>query len=166
MDFCNPGHDTILLTNLYPNPTTAGLWEMPGAGALNLGDNGVDEFFQSLADRKRLADDGEAKKAAAQMKQQAQQLVAQMQTLKTQMGSHQGAANYEKMMELAQKARSLSTAPAAGKMMYVDFILPAQNNNAVLVDKRWDAKEINPTESAVIVYGYYTIHIENAGKSK
>jgi len=166
MDFCNPGHDTILLTNLYPNPTTAGLWEMPGAGALNLGDNGVDEFFQSLADRKRLADDGEAKKAAAQMKQQAQQLVAQMQTLKTQMGSHQGAANYEKMMELAQKARSLSTAPAAGKMMYVDFILPVQNNNAVLVDKRWDAKEINPTESAVIVYGYYTIHIENAGKSK
>jgi hypothetical protein len=166
MDFCNPGHDTIMLTNFYPNPTTAGLWEMPDAGRLNLGDYYVDEFFQSVAEQKRLVTDGEARKAADQMKQQAQQLVAQMQALKTQMGGAQGAANYEKMMEMAQKARSLPTAPVAGKLLYIDFTLPVQNNNAVLVDKRFDAKEINPGESAVIVYGYYTIHIENDGNAK
>jgi hypothetical protein len=155
-----------MLTNFYPNPTTAGLWEMPDAGRLNLGDYYVDEFFQSVAEQKRLVTDGEARKAADQMKQQAQQLVAQMQALKTQMGGAQGAANYEKMMEMAQKARSLPTAPVAGKLLYIDFTLPVQNNNAVLVDKRFDAKEINPGESAVIVYGYYTIHIENDGNAK
>jgi hypothetical protein len=79
------------------------------------------------------------------------------------MGGQQGAANYEKMMELANKVHSLSTTSVAGKLLYLDFLLPVQNNAAVLVDRRFDAKEINPAESAVIVYGYYTVHIQNDG---
>jgi hypothetical protein len=166
MDFCNPGHDTILLTNMYPNPTTAGTWEYPGAGSLNLGDNNIDAFFQSIADRKRLADDGEAKQAAAQLKQQGEQLAAQMKALQSQMGGSQGAVNYEKMMELKNKVHALTATSVAGKLLYVDFLLPVHNNAPVLVDKRFDAKEINPAENAVIVYGYYTIHIENDGNGK
>ncbi|HEV9036097.1 MAG TPA: hypothetical protein VGQ51_05735 [Puia sp.] len=167
MDFCNPGHDTIMLTNMYPNPATAGQWVYP-VGILNLGDNNIDEFFQSIADRKRLTDDGEAKQAAAQLKQQGEQLVAQMQALKSQLGGPQGAANYEKMMEMKNKAHALTTTSVAGKLLYIDFLLPVHNNNPVLVDKRFDAKEINPSENAVIVYGYYTIRIDNDanGRSK
>jgi len=165
MDFCNPGHDTIMLTNMYPNPMTAGIWQYP-VGSLNLGDNNIDEFFQSLSDRKRLVADGEAKQAAAQLKQQGEQLVAQMQALKSQMGGPQAAASYEKMMEMKNKAHALTTTSVAGKSLYIDFLLPVHNNNPVLVDKRFDAKEINPAESNVIVYGYYTIHIENDGNGR
>ena len=166
MDFCNPGHDTIVLSGFNPNPMTGGLWQVPMAGQVNLGVNGLEQFFESVQEKKKLADDGEAQRAADQMKQQAEQLKAQMETLKSQMSGPLSKDSYEKIMEKFNQARSLSGAGAVAKMLWLDFILSVKNNDPVLVDKKYDAKEINPQESAAIIYGYYTVHIENTGAGK
>ena len=166
MDFCNPGHDTIVLSGFVPNPTTGGLWQVPMAGQVNLGVNGMDQFFENVEEKKKLADDGEAGHAADQMKQQAEQLKAQMETLKSQMSGPLSRESYEKIMEKFNQARSLSGSGAVAKMLWLDFVLPVKNNDPVLVDKKFDAKDINPQESSVIVYGYYTVHIENTGAGK
>jgi hypothetical protein len=166
MDFCNPGHDTIMLTGFRPNPATAGLWQIPYAGPQNLGANGMEHFFEDEEARKKLAVDGEAQKAAGDMKQQAEQLKKQMEQLKSQMTGPQAGANYEKMMELFNSTHKPGTAAVTGKILWLFFLMPVQNNSNVLVDKRFDAKEINPREAPVIQYGYYTIHIENDGNGK
>ncbi len=166
MDFCNPGHDTIVLSGFNPNPMTGGVWQVPMAGQVNLGVNGLEQFFENVQEKKKLADDGEAQRAADQMKQQAEQLKAQMETLKSQMTGPLSKDSYEKIMEKFNQARSLSGLGAVAKMLWLDFVLPVKNNDPVLVDKKYDAKEINPQESPAIVYGYYTVHIENTGAGK
>jgi hypothetical protein len=166
MNFCNPGHDTIMLSGFTPSPLTAGTWQVPYSSPVNLGVNGMEQFFEDANAKKKLVDDGEAQKASDAMQKQAEQLKTQMEALKSQMTGPQGGASYEKMMELANKARSLATSAGVGKMLWLDFILPVQNNTTVLVDKKFDAKEMNPQESPIIVYGYYTIHIENTGNGK
>jgi len=166
MNFCDPGHDTIMLTGFTPNPASAGLWQVPYSGQVNLGVTGTEQYFEDINAKKKLADDGEAKRGADEMKDQAEKLKAQMEALKSQMTGPQAGANYEKMMEMVNKARSLSTTAAVGKILYLDFLLPVRNNDAVLVDKRYDAKDLNPSLSPVLVYGYYTVHIENTGNGK
>jgi hypothetical protein len=166
MDFCNPGHDTINLTGFMPNPSTAGTWQIPYAGPQNLGANGMEQYFEDVDAKKRFAEDGEAQQEAETMKQQGLELKKQMEALKARMSSGNGAANYEKIMELAGKARHLTTTPVAAKMIYLDFLLPVQNNSPVIVEKKFNAKDINPNISDIIVYGYYTIHIENNGNGK
>jgi len=166
MDFCNPGHDTIVLSGFTPNPVTGGIWQVPMAGQVNLGVNGMDQFFESVEEKKKLADDGEAQRASDQMKQQAEQLKAQMETLKSQLSGPLSRENYEKIMEKFNQARSLSGSGVVAKMLWLDFLLPVKNNDPVLVDKKFDAKDINPQESSVVIYGYYTVHIENTGAGK
>jgi hypothetical protein len=166
MDFCNPGHDTIQLSGFTPVPATAGTWQIPYSGVQNLGVVGMEQYFEDMMAKKKLADNGEANQAAEEMKRQGEELKKQMDALKNQMTGPQGGANYEKIMELANRSRQLATSPVIGKILWLDFLLPVQNNDAVLVNKKYDAKELNPRLSAVIVYGYYTIHIENKGDGK
>jgi len=166
MDFCNPGHDTVMLTGFRPNPATAGTWQIPYAGTQNLGVNGMEHYFEDEVAKKKLAVNGDAKKSAEDMKQQAEELKKQMEQLKSQMTGPQAGANYEKMTELFNSTHKLGTAAITGKILWLFFLMPVQNNNNVLVDKRFDAKEINPGEAGAIQYGYYTIHIENDGNGK
>lgn len=166
MDFCNPGHDTIMLTGFTPNPASAGTFQIPYSPPQNIGIGGLESFFEDVMAKKRLAEDGEARQAAGDLKQQEEELKRQAEALRAQMNGGQGAVNYEKMKELLEKARGITTNAVVGKLMYVDFLLPVQNNNPVLVDKVYDAKEVNPKLAEAIVYGRYTVHIENNGNGK
>ena len=166
MDFCNPGHDTIELSGFSPKPASAGTWQIPYSPPQNLGVVGMEQYFEDVMAKKKLADDGEAQQAAGQMQQQGEALKKQMEALKSQMSGPQGGVSYEKMMELMNKSRQIASSPVIGKMLWLDFLIPVQNNTTVLVDKRYDAKEINPEMSSIVVYGYYTIHIENTGNGK
>ncbi|HLI91971.1 MAG TPA: hypothetical protein VKU83_00085 [Puia sp.] len=170
MDFCHPGHDTIVLGGFIANPPSAGTWLYPHGFVSAAGVTGMEEFFEDIHARKKLADDGEAQKAQTDLQAQAEKLKAQMEALKDQIGNSQSGANaganYEKMMELKNKMISQLSTPVTAKLLYEDFPLPVKNNEPVLVDNRFDAKQINPQESQAIVYGYYTIHIENDGNGK
>jgi hypothetical protein len=155
-----------MLSGFRPNPADAGLWQMPYAGTQNLGVNGMEHYFQDEVAMKKLAVNGEAKKAAEDMKQQADELKKQMEALRSQMtGSHAGT-NYEKMMELFNNTHKLGTAAITGKILWLFFLMPVNNGSNVLVNKVYNAKEINPNEANAIIYGYYTIHIENNGDGK
>jgi len=173
MDFCHPGNDTIDLTGFTANPPTAGTWLWPNGAVSTEGEVGMEQYFEDVNAKKRFANDGEAQKAKDDLKTQAEKLRIQMEALKAQMSSGQAAAppgggsssspgsNYEKMMEFKQQALSKIATPIIAKLLFLNFLLPVRNNDPVLVDKRFNAKEINPQEANVIVYGYYTIHIEN-----
>jgi hypothetical protein len=166
MDFCHPGNDTIDLTGFTANPPDAGTWLWPNGAVTTEGEIGMEQYFENTNDKKRFANDGEAKKAKDDLKTQAEKLRVQMEALKAQMTSGQAAgppgANMEKMMELKQQALSKVAEPAMAKMLFINFLLPVQNNSTALVDdKKFNAREINPQEAKAIVYGYYTIRIEN-----
>lgn len=129
--------------------------------------NEMETYFQDEMAKKEIAESGEGEEAATQLKTQALQIKTQMEALKQQMSSSSGGANnlasYQKILELFNNARDLTSNMPMAKMLYVDFSLPVQNNNPVMVNKKFNAKEINPSLSDEIIYGYYTIHIERRG---
>jgi len=166
MDFCNPGHDTIMLSGFSPKPADAGTWQFPYSYSQNLGVNGMDQFFQDLNAKKKLVDNGSAQQSEEEMKQQAEQIKQQMETLKQQMASSNANVSYEKIMEMKNRVQSMNTSATVGKMLFVDFLLPVKNNDPVLVDGKFNAKDINSKESEIIIYGTYSVHVENDGNGK
>jgi len=171
MDFCNPGHDTIFLSGFTPNPADAGIWTVPYSPPVNMGMNGQEQYFESIADKKKIQESGEADKQVDELKQRALKLRAQMEAMK-QAGAFQnaGTANgqsaMEKVQEMRQKMTDMLSNPTLAKMLFIDFLLPVQNNQPKLVEKTFDAREINPQEAGVIIYGRYTILIENDANGK
>jgi len=171
MDFCNPGHDTIFLSGFTPNPADAGIWTVPYSPPVNMGLNGQEQYFESIADKKKLQESGEADKQADELKQRALKLRAQMEAMK-QAGAFQNAGTaggqsaMEKVQEMRQQMTDMLANPTLAKMLFIDFLLPVQNNQPKLVEKTFDAREINPKEASVIIYGHYTILIENDANGK
>jgi len=171
MDFCNPGHDTIFLSGFTPNPADAGLWTVPYSPPVNMGLNGQEQYFESIADRKKLQQSGEVDKQADELKQSALKLKEQMEAMKQagafrNAGTANGQNAMEKVREMRQKMADMVTNPTLAKMLYIDFLLPVQNNQPKLVERTFDAREINPMEANVIIYGRYTILIENDANGK
>jgi len=168
MDFCHPGNDTIDLTGFTANPPEAGTWVWPGGAVTSEGVLGMEQYFEDVNSKKKFADDGEAKKAKDDLRSQAEKLRVQMEALKAQMAAGKSGgspgAGYEKMMEFKQQAMSRVATPVLAKMVYLNFLLPVQNNDSVLVKAEFDAKKINPQEAKVIIYGYYRINIKNEAK--
>jgi hypothetical protein len=172
MDFCNPGNDTIQLTGFTPNPSDAGLWTIPMSPSQNMGLNGQEQYFESIAEKKQLAGSGEAKKQTDDLVQKALQLRAQMDAMKQanalQAPGHAGSAtaNMEKIKELKDQAMGLTSNATVAKMAYLDFVLQVKNFDTVLVKQVFDAREINPKQANVIIYGKYTVDIENRENGK
>jgi hypothetical protein len=170
MNFCNPGHDTIVLSNFSPNPPQAGTWLHYGNQVSGEGVNGMEHNFEDMKAQKKLADDGEVQQASADMQARSQELQAQMQNLQAQMGNlqsgAQGGANFEKLMEMNNKMIAQLSAPTIAKMLWLDFLLDVQNNQPILVHNEFDAKKINPDLAKAIIYGYYRIDIKNEANGK
>lgn len=170
MDFCHPGNDTINLTGFTANPPETGTWVWPNGAVTQEGQMGMEQYFEDINNKKKFADDGEAKKAKDVLKSQADQLRVQMEALKAQMTAPQGntppGSAYEKMMEFKQQAMARVAAPVMAKMVYLYFLLPVENNSAQLVKAEFDAKKINPQEVNAIIYGYYRINIINEANGK
>jgi hypothetical protein len=170
MDFCHPGNDTINLTGFTANPPEAGTWVWPGGVVTQEGQIGMEQYFEDINNKKKFAEDGEAKKAKDALKSQTDQLRVQMEALKAQMTATQGntppGSAYEKMMEFKQQAMSKVSAPIMAKMVYLYFLLPVENNSFQLVKAEFDAKKINPQEANAIIYGYYKINIINTANEK
>ncbi|HTQ28549.1 MAG TPA: hypothetical protein VMI35_10490, partial [Puia sp.] len=163
MDFCNPGKDTIILSNFYPNPTNAGTWRIPQAGLAYWGVEG-DHFFEDTKAKQKLAESGQAQAEMAKYQSQNEQMIAQMKAMAQHMANDTGrksAADYQQIMQMFNKVRESSNNGVMAKMLSLDFEIPVENNGQVLVDKMFDAREINPQFAAAIVYARYTIHIEN-----
>ncbi len=164
MDYCHPGRDTILLSGFIPNPNAfAGKWQVPGAPPVPLQINGTDNIFRDVNKMKELAESGKAQQGAEKMKAEGEKIAVQMKALQQQMGNGRGApnlANMQKIQDLAAKAMSIGTNENVAPILYIDFPLEIKNNTATLQDKRYDAKQINPMEASVIIYGYYTVKVE------
>jgi hypothetical protein len=171
MDFCHPGHDTIFLTGFTPNPADAGVWAIPLAGLQNLGVNGMEEFFKRIDEEKEESQSGDAVQLVKQFEQKERELQAQMKAIQDAQAAAtaakaNGQSSQEKILELSDQSKSLSTNPGLAKVLYLDFLLPVQNNNSILTDKKYFAKEINPDNTSAVIYGTYTIHIENNANGK
>jgi hypothetical protein len=172
MDFCNPGKDTIQLTGFTPNPSDAGLWTIPMSPPQNMGLNGQEQYFESIAEKGQLAGSGEAKKQVNDLVEKAKQLKEQMDAMKhageLQAPGQAGSAsnNMEKIQELKAQAMGLTSNATIAKMAYLDFVLQVKNFDTVLVKQDFNAKEINPKEAKVIIYGKYTVDIENRENGK
>jgi hypothetical protein len=173
MDFCHPGHDTIFLNRFTPNPADAGIWTTPYSPPQNLGVNGMEEFFESIQEKEEESQSGETSRTAKDLEQQARAIQAQMKAINdAQAAAKAGTANgenaQEKIQEETDKLQALTTTPALATALYISLLLPVQNNNSVLVDKPFSAKEINPGKASEVILGTYTVHIENNenGKTK
>jgi len=165
MDFCNPGKDTIALSNFSPDPASNGYWQFPHSMKQNIGITGA-QFFQDENARKQLAESGKAQAAADKFQADNEQTIAQMKALQEKMQSDTGKktlADYQQIMQMVNKIQASSVATVMAEMMWVDFELPVQNGGQILVDKKFDAKEINPQMAHALEHAYYTIHIENKG---
>lgn len=164
MDFCNPGKDTILLSGFSPNPSyMAGTWKYPGGTSSLAAINGLDHFFQDIIKMKALAQSGAVQQQENITKEQAEKLEAQMKKIAAEVGNKRDPASIAKYQEFINKMNSgkqLFSNQNIAPMMFIDFPLQIQNNTATLFNKRFNAKEINPTISDVVVYGYYTVDIE------
>lgn len=164
MDFCNPGNDTILLTSFIPSPDwSAGIWKVPQSPPVPMGINGLEHLFQDAEKMQELAESGQAQEGAEEMKKRAEELKAKMLSLASQISNGKNKNDLYKYMELQKemtKAQDVGNSDKVSPILYIAFQLSTQNNNNTLVEKRYDAKEINPREADVIVYGYYTVKIE------
>lgn len=163
MDYCHPGNDTILLSAFIPEPNVeAGMWRIPMSPPQPWGTLQVEHMFQSISKMKELAASGKAKQQAGIMKQQGMELVNQIKSIQAQMGGKSGNMKLEdlhKIQDLAAKAMNLKNNENVAPVLSIAFPLQIQNMTATLQDKRYDAKEINPEESSVIIYGYYNIKV-------
>ncbi len=167
MDFCNPGKDTIVLSSFIPNPQENGTWQFPMGVKAGAGIMGAEQNFKSLDQLKELATSGQAQSAAEQMKAQAEKLKAQMQNVASQLKSGNGSLqDYQKILALSQKAKDVSNNQSVAPIIYVDFEIPIKNNDPEIINKKFDARQINPRLQDVITYGYYTIHLENKANPK
>jgi hypothetical protein len=163
MDFCNPGKDTILLTSFSPNPANDGYFQFPHGITQNLGVTG-EQFFSDENAKKKLVESGKAQEAADKYQAQNQKKIDEMRALAAKMQSDTGKktlADYQKLMEMSNKMLASATTPVMAQMLWIDFEIPVKNGNQVLVDKIFDAKEINPQMAPAFEYAHYTIHIEN-----
>lgn len=162
-DFCNPEKDSILLTSFIPSPkATSGLWNIPHSPPQPLGINGLDHFFQDVNKMQEEAQSGQAEAEAGDMKMKAEELRTKMEALKSQMGNGKNKDNLEKYIELqkiASQGQDLGSNNKVSPILSIGFQLPVENGD-VMVNKKFDAKEINPRNAEAIVYGYYTIRIE------
>jgi hypothetical protein len=121
-------------------------------------------MFQDVSTMKELGVSGKAKQQAEIMKQQGQQIAAQMKSIQAKMGNKKGTPSLEdlhKIQDLAAKLMNLRNNENVAPILSIAFPLKIQNGTETLVpDKpRYDAKEINPEEAAAIIYGYYTIKV-------
>ncbi|MDE3184733.1 MAG: hypothetical protein KGM16_15045 [Bacteroidota bacterium] len=163
MDYCHAGKDSIFLSSFVPQPNAlAGTWRVPMSPPVPLGINDVDGLFQDVNKRVELVRSGKAKQQAEIMKEQGEQIAAQMKAIQKKMGNGRSASNisdYQKIRDLATQAMSLGTNQNVAPILYIDFPLQIQKLTTTLHNIRFDAKKINPQESEVIVYGYYTIKV-------
>ena len=163
MDFCHPGDDSIILTTFVPSPNAmAGLWNIPNSKPAPLGINGMDHFFQDQEKMEELANSGEAQEQSEIMQKQGEELKAKMQALAAQMGNGRTKADmdkYEQLQKMASQMQDLANNTNISPMLGLSFKIPVQND-PVMVDKKFDAKELSSKEAEAIVYGFYTIKIE------
>jgi hypothetical protein len=163
MDFCNPDKDSILITSFVPSPDSrAGVWTIPQSPPAPMGIMGMDHFFQDEEKMQELEESGEAQQGAEEMLKKGEELKAKMQALAAQMGNGKNKDNMSKYMELQKmvaQSQDIGNSSKVNPILYLSFQLPVENSD-ILVNKKFDAKEINPKEAEVIVYGYYTIRIE------
>jgi hypothetical protein len=164
MDFCNPGKDTIILSNFSPNPKDAGLWKLPYGPRQPLGITG-EEYFADFQRRQELAKSGQAEKEADEFKKKNEEMADEMKKLAAQMKTDTGSrrlADYQKILAMSKKASSsIADNGVMAKMLYLDFEIPVKNKERELVNTTFEGAKINPKFSGVIVYANYKILIEN-----
>jgi hypothetical protein len=164
MDFCNPGKDTIVLSNFAANPKNEGLWKLPYGPPQPLGITG-EEYFADFQRRQELAKSGQADKEADEFKKKNEEMVEEMKKLAAQMKTDTGTkrlADYQKIMAMSKKAgSSVADNGVVAKLLYLDFEIPVKNNDRELVNTTFEGAKINPRFSNVIVYANYKILIEN-----
>ena len=164
MDFCNQGKDTIILGSFISDPPGNAIWSVPGGPPQALGVTG-DNLFADQTRQKQLQESGQANEQMAVFKKQNEETIAEIKSLDAQVKNETGnkkMEDYQKMLALLKKTES--SAPSNGviaKMLFLDFEIPVQDNNQVLVDKTFEAAKINPGLSGAIIYANYKIHIEN-----
>jgi hypothetical protein len=69
--------------------------------------------------------------------------------------------DYQKIMDMFNKVKQSSNNGVLATLMSLDFELPVENKTQVLVDKKFDGKQINPQLAQAVIYANFTIHIEN-----
>ena len=163
MDYCHPGDDSIIVSTFVPSPNAlAGTWTIPNSKPAALGINGLDHFFQDEEKMQELVESGQAQASSADMQRNAEELKTKMQALARQMGNGKNKDNLQKYIELqkmATQSQDLGNNTNISPMVAMAFQIPVQND-ITLVDKKFDAKALNPKQAGVIVYGFYTVKIE------
>jgi len=163
--FCDEGNDSIYVFRSVPKGGN-GMWRNPGGPPLNIWINSLDAQFQ---DSKQLAADAEAAASDYKndpskidaMKQEANAMQAKLAAMR-QSGKSPAmmAEEIKKMMDKGEKA----TQQPVVRLSQLKFPVKLFNYNKVLINERFDAKQINPDAAPVIVYGYLTIKLEHDPK--
>jgi hypothetical protein len=162
MDLCNPGNDSIILTNITADPDGWPGWQFKGRPMMAASLAASDRVFQNLNEMKSLVQSGQAQQQNASNQAQGQQLIAQMKALQAQMGNGRDSAalvKFNEIQDLRNQLVNLSNNKNVSPILFVVFPLNTQNNAKQMVNQSFDAKEVNPREAEFIIHGTYKIQI-------
>ncbi|MFI5152832.1 MAG: hypothetical protein ACHQET_05825 [Chitinophagales bacterium] len=165
LDFCNPGKDTILLTSILPEQQGGIGFFLRGYQVMSAGLAAGDRFFMNEKEMKELATSSRAKQQINKNTPEIQDKIAQARSLAAQIGNSHDSASLVKMnqiKDISNQVGSMNNNANLASMMYIVFLLDAQNKSDQLANKSFDAKQINAGTplAEVIMHGEYKVKIE------
>ncbi len=160
-----PPGDSIYLSTFKPLAPDKGNWNVQGKMA-PLGINSADRLFMNVEE---LKNDAAAlnpqvnQQQLEDIKKNAMAMAAKIQAM--QAG---GNTDPKKMAEMVKGLMNNTAGIVENKtaeLMRIRLPLKINNRDKLLINQRFDAKEINPSFAQPIVYAYLTVKLEHKGAS-
>jgi hypothetical protein len=158
LHFCKKDIDTIAF--VYSQPDGEGIWDYGGRRIRGWiqANEGIFKNINELTDAaKDLA--GKAGGLAAGMKVNAEEMKKKVAELQKN-----GNSSQEIAIEMKKMLSGEAIPAEMNELLKVTFIVNVNNRNSILVNQKFDARQINPKMNDVIEYGYMTIKLEHDPK--
>ena len=160
-----PEGDSLYLSTFVPLAPDKGNWNIQGNLA-PLGINSADRLFINIDQLKNDAQNIKPdidQKQLEEIKKKAMDMAAKMNAMKAK-----GNFDPSKMGEMVKQMMNNTHAIVETKtseLMRIKLPLKVKNMDKMLINQRFDAKEINPSVAQPIVYAYLTIKLEHTPTS-
>jgi hypothetical protein len=152
LNFCRQPDDSVYLQGFNPDPIDKGIWRLPKVPPAKMGLMGADRIFCDIDDLQN---------STAQMQAPALDKQALTEIEKLAADIHKNGVTADKMKKI-QSLQAKALQPASGMVLNAANFRFAVNTakDRILINQRFDAKQINPQLSEGVVYGYFTIQLE------
>lgn len=156
-----PKGDSLYLSTFVPLAPDKGNWNVQGVMA-PLGINHADRLFINIEELKNDAQNIKPEVDEKQLEDTKKKSLEMAAKIKAMQAS--GNVDPKKIGEMVKQMMNNTSGIAetqTSELMRIRLPLKVSNMEKILINQRFDAKEINPSFSQPIVYGYLTIKLEH-----